>query len=411
MAVQSLRPKLSEQDIVRLMRGITPEDRAGVAHKLCRRISIEVLSDEERQYADEIVSIIAKDAAELVRRTLATTLRNSPRLPRDVALKLARDVESVALPLLQHSPVFNDEDLVELILAVTAAGQAAIARRQKISPKVSDTICARGALDAVRTVTANKGAEISDHGLSMSLQRFPTDPPLHEAIVMREHIPVQITEKLVSLVSGGLFDQLINRHELPAQMAIDLTAGARERATIDIVDQAGRTTDMDRFVRQLNLNGRLTHSLIIRALCVGHMRFVEHAISELSGIPHQRAWLMIHDGGSLGLTAIFDRAGLHRKFLPVFKVAVNIYHELEYDGGLNDRQRFRARMVERVLTQFQAMPKPDLDYLLDKLDAYSAKPAQPKPAMAHPVGAQNMPVSPSPQIMSSPHRLGNTPSV
>ena len=28
-------------------------------------------------------------------------------------------------------------------------------------------------------------------------------------------------------------------------------------------------------------------------------------------------------------------------------------------------------MIERVLTQFQAIPKDDLDYLLDKLDQYS----------------------------------------
>jgi hypothetical protein len=28
-------------------------------------------------------------------------------------------------------------------------------------------------------------------------------------------------------------------------------------------------------------------------------------------------------------------------------------------------------MIERVLTQFQAIPKDDLDYLLDKLDYYS----------------------------------------
>ena len=32
---------------------------------------------------------------------------------------------------------------------------------------------------------------------------------------------------------------------------------------------------------------------------------------------------------------------------------------------------FRARMIERVLTQFQTIPKEDLDYLLEKLDYYS----------------------------------------
>ena len=87
MTVQTMRPQLDQTDIVRLMKGETTEERAGVAHRLCRRIAIDVLSEDERLYADEIISILAQDTAELVRRTLAVTLRNSPRLPREVALK------------------------------------------------------------------------------------------------------------------------------------------------------------------------------------------------------------------------------------------------------------------------------------------------------------------------------------
>ncbi|MEE2920907.1 MAG: DUF2336 domain-containing protein, partial [Pseudomonadota bacterium] len=97
----------------------------------------------------------------------------------------------------------------------------------------------------------------------------------------------------------------------------------------------------------------------------------EHSLAELSGVGHQRVWLMIHDAGPLGLQAVFDRAGMPRKMLPAFRAAVNVFHETSHDGGPNDRARFRARMIERVLTQFQAIPKEDLDYLLEKLDYYS----------------------------------------
>jgi uncharacterized protein (DUF2336 family) len=351
MTVQSMRPELSEGDIVRLMKGETSEERATVAHRLCRRIAVDMLTDDEREFADEIIGILADDTAELVRRTLSVTLRNSPRLPREVALKLAQDIE--------------------LVLAVTAAKQEAIASRATISGPVSEVIAEHGAETAVETLAANVGAEMSDKAYDSTISRFPSNKKLHESIVLRDHIPVHIAEKMVSLVSGQVFDMLINRHELPAQMAIDLAAGARERATIDLVEQAGRTNDLPRFVSQLNLNGRLTHSLIMRALCVGHMPFVEHALAELSGVPHSRVWLMIHDAGSLGLQAIFDRAGLHRKLLPAFRAGVKVFHELELDGEANDKARFRMRMIERVLTQFQAIPKDDLDYLLEKLDAYA----------------------------------------
>jgi len=371
MTVQSIRPQLTEGDILRLMRGETPEQRASVAHRLCRRIALDVLSDTEKAFAEEIIAILAEDAADLVRRTLAVTLRASPILPREVALKLARDIEAVAIPVLQESPVFSDEDLVELVLSVTAAKQAAIASRDALSITITEIISEHGAVEAVRALSVNRGAEWTDKAYDDALRRFGRDEIVQAGLIRRDFIPTHIAEKMVSLVSGQLFDILVNRHELPAQLAIDLAASARERATIDLVEQAGRTSDLPRFVTQLNLNGRLSNSLIMRALCCGQMRFVEHALAELSGVSHQRIWLMIHDAGPLGLQAVFDRAGLPRKMLPAFKAAVTVFHDTQHDGGPNDRARFRARMIERVLTQFQAIPKDDLDYLLDKLDYYS----------------------------------------
>ena len=371
MAVTSIRPALTEEDIRRLIRGETPQARASVAHRLCRRIAIDPLTEGERAYAAQIMEVLANDVAELVRRTLSVTLRNSPRLPRDLALKLAKDVESVALPVLKHSPSLSDDDLIELTLSVTAAKQAAIAARADISEMLTETIAEHGDMEAVRVLASNEGANWTDKAYTDGIDRFGVDEETQKALIARDHIPIHIAEKLVTHVSGQLFDLLINRHELPAQLAIDLAAGARERATIDLVEQAGRATDHERFAQQLNLNGRLSHSLIIRSLCMGHMTFVEHALAELSGVSHNRVWLLIHDAGPRGLQAVFDRAGLPRRFLPVFKTAISTFHETQLDGSPGDRRRFRARMIERVLSQFQALPKDDVDYLLDKLDAYS----------------------------------------
>jgi len=371
MSVAAMRPQLTDNDIRRLVKGESPEDRASVAHKLCRRIALDVLTDEERRYARDIMTILANDMAELVRRTLAVTLRNSPRLPRNLALKLAHDVETVALPLLESSPSFTEEDLIELSLSVTASKQAAIASRPRVPESVTEVLAEHGVLEAVQALAENAGAEWSDKAFADSVQRFGDDETVQAAIVKRDHVPIHIAEKLVSLVSGQVFDMLVNRHELPAQVAIDIAANARERATIDLVEQAGRARDLSRFAQQLNLNGRLTHSLIVRALCMGHMTFVEHALAELSGVPHKRVWLMVHDAGPLGLQAVFDRAGLPGKLLPVFKTAVATFHDTSLDSDNGDRRKFQVRMIERVLTQFQAIPRDDLNYLLEKLDAYS----------------------------------------
>ena len=305
-----------------------------------------------------------------MRRAMSVTLKNSPNLPRDVALRLAQDVESVAIPVIQNSPVFRNSDLVELVLNATEAKQVAVAGRNSLSALVTDAIAEHGCRDAVQTMSANNGAELSQRGYETTLDRFKTDAGVHEALISRDWIPPQIAEKMVSLVTGELFDQLVNTHELPPQLAIELASGAGERATLDLVEQAGYSSNLPRYVQQLSLNNRLTPSMVMRALCLGHMPFVEWSLAELSGIPHHKTWLLLHDAGALGLRKVFEYAGLPKGMFLPFQMAINVYHELDYDGLDRDRERFRKRMVERVLTQFQNIPKADLDYLLEKLDAY-----------------------------------------
>jgi uncharacterized protein (DUF2336 family) len=369
MSIATMRSNLTQDDIRRLVRGDSPEERASAATKVCRRIDGMTLSDGDREHAAAILHVLANDVTVLVRRALAVTLKQSPNLPRELALQLARDVEAVAVPVIQHSPMLTDEDLVEIVLAGSPEKQVAVANRPTLSESLTEVIALYACRDAVQTAAANEGASFTDEAYAGVLKRFGDDPGVQGALISRVELPLHVTEKLLAVVSGELFDRLVNTHELPPQLAIEIASGARERATLDLVEQAGLSTDPERFVQQLHLNGRLTPSLIMRALCLGHMPFVEYALSELAGVPRSKAWLMIHDAGALGLKTIFERAGMPPGMFTAFRMAVDVYHKTEMDGGQGDRARFRQRMVERVLTQFQAIPRADLDYLLDKLNA------------------------------------------
>ncbi len=369
MTIATMRSSLTPEDIRRLVRGDNPEERALAAQKICRRIDAMDLSPEDHESAQQIMHMLALDTAELVRRALAVTLRNSPKLPRDIALRLANDVDAVAVPVLQNSPVLTDEDLVEIVLAGSPEKQVAIARRPALGEGLTEVIALYGVKPAVESVALNEGATFSNEAYAGLLNRFANDDDIKGALISRSTLHLHVTEKLVAMVTGDLFDRLVNKHELSPQLAIEIASGTRERATLDLVEQAGLSSDPTRFVQQLHLNGRLTPSLIMRALCLGHVNFVEHALAELAGVPHSKAWLMIHDAGTLGLKTIFERAGLPPGMFTAFRLAIDIFHKTDFDGGPGDRARFRQRMVERVLTQFQAIPRTDLEYLLDKLDA------------------------------------------
>jgi len=366
------RAALSDADIRILVKGAEPEERAIVAHRLCRHIDRADLTDDERAEAHQILRLMARDAEEQVRRALAVTLKASPLVPRDVANRLARDIESIALPVLNFSPVFSDDDLAEIVRLGSPVKQKAIARRPILTERVTTVIAEVADSEAVQAAAENPGADFSEHGLQAAIDRFETSETVLASIALRNVLPATVSERLVTLISGELRDQLISRHGVSPQTALAVAIGSRERASLDLVDQAARASDLPGFVSHLHRGHRLTPSLLLRSLAHGQMSFFEWSLAELSGVPHHRTWLMVHDAGELGLKAIYERAGLPVRLLPAFRAAVDAYHSIDFDGEPGDLQRFQRRMLERFLSQPQAMSKDDVDYLLDKMDRLSA---------------------------------------
>jgi uncharacterized protein (DUF2336 family) len=362
------RSALTDTDIRTLVKGASPDERAVAAHKICRRLERDELSPEERAQAQEILRVMAADAAELVRRALAVTLRASPLVPHDVAMTLARDVESVAFPILNFSPVFTDEDLIEIVRVGGPIRQVAIASRPMLSQQVTATIVDHGVEEAVRTACANDNASFAEQTLQAVVERFAKSEAVLTAVAYRNALPLPVTEKLITMVGDRVREHLINHHALSPQTALQIALGARERATIDLVDQAGRTSDARGFVRHLHAAGRLSASLMMRALANGHMTFFEWGMAELSGVPHHRTWLMIHDAGPLGLKAIYERAGLPARLFPAFRAGIDTFHAMEAEGDVVDPEVFQERMLQRFLTQPKAATREDMDYLLEKLD-------------------------------------------
>jgi uncharacterized protein (DUF2336 family) len=372
------RASLTDIDVRTLLKGATADERALAAHKLCRTMDREALTPEDRAKAADILRVMAGDAAELVRRALAVTLKSSPLVPRDVAMRLARDVESICLPILNCSPAFTDDDLSEIVRLGGPVRQVAIAKRPEVSEKVTAALVEHGSEAAVETAAANDNANFSERTLARALQRFEKSEKVLAAVAYRQALPQAVTEKLINLVGDQVREHLLSHHSVSPELALQIAIGTKERAIVDLVDQAGRTADPRAFAQHLHRAKRLTASLLLRALAQGHMSFFEAGVAELAGVPHHRTWLMIHDAGPLGLRAIYDRAGLPARLYSAFRVAVDTYHGMEFDGGQRDRERFQERMLQRFLTQAHTTTREDVDYMLDKLDRIAASRPQPR---------------------------------
>ena len=363
---------ISASDVKQMVSHPDRDVRAVLAQKICRQIKTVTLSQAEQKIVAEILGFMSRDAAAMVRRALAVTLKNSPNLPRDIARKLIRDVDSIAVPILSFSPVLTDEDLLEVLRSKAAAKMLAITKRQVIAGDLVKAIVRYGDSRTIAAVAANDGADIgADLGARM-LTQFHDNDLIKESFIARRDLPPVIVEKLITMISADAVERLSARHEVPIETAMDLLTRTRERASIDLISQSWVSNDLASLVNSLSHEDRLTNTLIVRAGACGHMRFVELALAAKTGISSKKAALMVHDSGPFGLKALCTQAGLTDRDFLILRAALVIYADMEIMGAPMPRDHFKRLMLERVLSLPLHFSQEDQDYLLEKLDSLQA---------------------------------------
>jgi uncharacterized protein (DUF2336 family) len=368
-APQIMSNTLSKADVDRLLKDPSIDTRVDVAAKVAKNVGTATLTPEERAIAEDIVRVLTRDAAIRVRQALAEQLKESRSVPHDVAVALARDVDAVSLPILIHSLVLSDEDLIEIIHHSGANKQAAIAQREHVSAPVAEAIVEADETVAVATLIGNDGAELGEETLQHVLDRHEGDDLIKAPLARRTNLPVTVLERLVTAASAGIRDILAKRTDLPADLASDLVLNTRERATVSLLSPTSPAAEALQLAQHLHRSTRLTPSLIIRAICVGDLAFVEAAFAVLAEIPVHNARQLIYDAGPTGFKAIYNRSRLPAEFFELFRIGIQVAQQTDFDGGENDRERHSRRTLERILTQYDKIAPDDLDYLLGKLRA------------------------------------------
>ena len=132
--------QLSVEDVRNLLSDPSAENRALTATKVAAAFSSGKLNERERELAEGIFRIMARDVEQKVREALSQTIRLSPDLPHDVALALANDIAAVAVPFIEASSVLTDDDLLDIIRSKPAEYQVAVAGRAEVSERVSDAL-------------------------------------------------------------------------------------------------------------------------------------------------------------------------------------------------------------------------------------------------------------------------------
>ncbi len=362
---------LTPEDVARLLQEPSPTVRAEVAAKVAGEIDNTRLTPEELRLAQEIAGLMARDVEVAVRRALAESLRGARRLPRELALRLAEDVDSVALPILTDSPVLSDDDLLQILRHGSPGKQQAIAGRANLAEPVCYAVTDWAGEPAVVALMRNQTAQISALSLDRALDRFGDSDAVKESMVHRAVLPIAFAERLVTMISDQLRDHLVSHHEVSSALASDIVLHGQERAVL-LLSHGSNQAELLRLIRQMHRNQRLSASLVLRAICSGHVGFFVTALAVMARVPVHNAEVLVNDSGGRGLISLYEKAGMPPHLLPAVRIAVEVAQGTGLDGGERDLERYRARVISRVLTQYEALESEDLDYLVERLPTSAA---------------------------------------
>jgi len=320
---------------IELAKDSNDEIRSDLAEKIAalapKLTAYEV--DRVQSYAYQALEILASDQLANVRTILADTLKDVAKAPEELINRLARDSElSVACPVLEHSPVLRDEDLLDIISSGISSGAlGAISSRKTVSSLVSDAIVETHDVPAITTLLCNDSAQIREDTLDQLVEESRDVKDWQAPLVNRPLLSNHAAQRLAEFVAGSLLDSLKRRKDLSARTLSVVreevnrrikqkqnTAGATCAPKADVGGNADLRQEYAWLFQQpphviaqnLKRMNRLTTQVIVNALMESDNDFVIAALAENAGMHLSVAQRMIAMRSARGVVALCWKAGI-----------------------------------------------------------------------------------------------------
>jgi uncharacterized protein (DUF2336 family) len=357
------------------LRYAPPGERAEATSALARAYLHSELSTDDLAAAEGAMVMLLDDPSPLVRRALSEAFASAQNAPRVVVHALATDQPEIAIPVLAHSPLLFEDDLIDLVATGHPEAQVAIATRALLPCSLAAAIAEVGVAQACLALLENPEAEIALFSVDRMIDRFGHLAPIRENLLERDDLPMATRQALLAKLSQTLAGFVAARQWMGSEHAEYTAREACEKTTVALAAETPYE-EVGEFVQHLRQSGQLTAGMILRALLSGNVVLFEEALAELSGVPLDRAASYLHDRNISGFRALYAKAGLPDTAYPAFREAIKAMGEGVLIGEQGGVARLKRRMVERVLAACEAERDPEMTSLLALLRRFAVEAAR-----------------------------------
>jgi len=299
-----------------LMNGKSEPDRLAIAQRVGKLLATEGVDEVERRAAEALAKMLAADAVERVRSELSKGVRHARYLPRDLALRIAHDVDSVACPFLEVTEVFSESDWQQLILTISRSAMVAIARRASMSESLAVSLAELGDLTVAETLVDNKAAPMTRLVCGTLINRFELETSLLERMARRDDLIIEVVVKLTSKISAAARDKLLRKYDMADYTEV-IGAEAEAGTLLGIIRETP-LAGMPALARALRREDKLTDFLLLNAADENLVEFVAAALSDRVGVRVEQVRGVLLHAGHQNVVELLTKAGvppaLHENF-------------------------------------------------------------------------------------------------
>ena len=349
--------------------------RVEAAGALVRTFLRNDITPDEREDVEAALTILLEDAAPIVRLEMAQNFGAFGTAPRHIMVSLARDSIEIASVALSQSPVFDDVELIDFADTEDETRQIAITCRPWISENLVYKLVPFICRDAAYALLVNPVVPFTEDTLHVIAQRYGTDTEIRNELNARDDLAAPTRLLLVEKLGAALGEFVSGKNWVKGPRAETLVGDACERASI--LFAAGSTEDdVRRIVRSRIAEGRMNVAYLLRAVCMGNITLVAHALSELSGVRFARVETVLAKNRSSVFKAIYDRSGMPASAFEIFNTAISTWRDLLSSNSSINQSRLPFLVTKEVIATYTSGRSEVVDELLVLLRKLSAETAR-----------------------------------
>ena len=112
---------------------------------------------------------------------------------------------TVCAPILEYSPLLNDDGLLEIMaLGPVQGALTAISSRENLAPQASDAVSLNGNSEAIAQLLANPSAQIREDTLDRIVDNAPEQPTWQDSLVHRDDLSHRALRHAARFITSSL---------------------------------------------------------------------------------------------------------------------------------------------------------------------------------------------------------------